>query len=327
VDHHDVRRGDAVVRPGDWHRTSVVDASFTVLASLDHDVSRRGAWLAYIGSGEHPARVRVLGPERIPPGATGLVRLHLDEPLPLQPGDRFVLRESGRQETVGGGEVLDVDPVLPASKARPDRDAARVVAERGWVEADRLRRLLGGVPPDGAGIAVGRWVVAPADYDRVAGDLRDRIDASELGLDVASLDERERAVLDTLAVPVVAGRARRVGGGDPLASHPFVAALEAAPFAPPDATGVDPGELRELVRRGAVVERDGHHFAPGAVDAAARVVATLLASHPEGVSAAQVRDALGTTRKHAIPLLNILDAAGVTRRRGDLRIAGPRLPS
>ena len=29
------------------------------------------------------------------------------------PGDRFVLRESGRDETVGGGEVLDVAPVLP----------------------------------------------------------------------------------------------------------------------------------------------------------------------------------------------------------------------
>ena len=33
--------------------------------------------------------------------------------LPLLPGDRYVLRETGRDETVGGGEVLDVHPVLP----------------------------------------------------------------------------------------------------------------------------------------------------------------------------------------------------------------------
>ena len=43
--------------------------------------------------------------------------------------------------------------------------------------------------------------------------------------------------------------------------------------------------------------------------------------------AAQVRDALGTTRKHALPLLAHLDATGVTRRRGDVRIGGPRLPA
>ena len=56
------------------------------------------------------------------------------------------------------------------------------------------------------------------------------------------------------------------------------------------------------------------------------VVARLLAGAPGGVTVAAVRDALGTSRKHALPLLTQLDATGVTRRRGDLRIAGPRLP-
>jgi len=56
------------------------------------------------------------------------------------------------------------------------------------------------------------------------------------------------------------------------------------------------------------------------------VIAGLLSAHPEGVTASTVRDALGTSRKHVIPLLALLDATGVTRRRGDLRVAGPRLP-
>src|SRR5205807_4744678 len=74
------------------------------------------------------------------------------------PGDRFVLRESGRGETVGGGEVLDVDPVLPAARARPERSVERVVAERGWVDVDELERLTGERrAPD-----VGRWAVDPA---------------------------------------------------------------------------------------------------------------------------------------------------------------------
>ena len=46
-------------------------------------------------------------------------------------------------------------------------------------------------------------------------------------------------------------------------------------------------------------------------------------SQPELVAA--FREALGTTRRFAMPLLGLLDAAGLTRRRGDLRIPGPRL--
>ncbi|MDQ1429382.1 MAG: selenocysteine-specific elongation factor, partial [Acidimicrobiaceae bacterium] len=84
--------------------------------------------------------------------------------------------------------------------------------------------------------------------------------------------------------------------------------------------------VRELVRRGLVIERDGVHFAAEAVDDAARVVARLLAEKPDGVTVADVRTALGVTRKHVLPLLAQLDATGVTRRRGDLRIGGPRLP-
>ena len=120
---------------------------------------------------------------------------------------------------------------------------------------------------------------------------------------------------------------RAVDVSDPLAGHPFVTALEAALFAPPDPTGVDRGELHELVRRGAVVERDGCYFAPTAVTEAAGRMAALLAEHPEGFTVAQARDALGTSRKHALPLLALLDAGGVTRRRGDVRVGGPRLPA
>jgi selenocysteine-specific elongation factor len=78
---------------------------------------------------------------------------------------------------------------------------------------------------------------------------------------------------------------------------------------------------------GLVVERDGCCFAAEAVDEATRVVAALLQAHPKGVTVAIIRDRLGTTRKFILPLLAHLDANGVTRRRGDLRVAGPRVPT
>ena len=138
VSHDQVTRGDVIVRPDDWHLTRTVDASLQVLDSLDRPVTRRGAHLLYLGSGEHPVRVRVLGPDAIEPGASGFVRMHLPVELPLVPGDRFILRESGQGVTLGGGEILDVDPMVAAAKAKPDRDVDRVIRERGKV-TDALR--------------------------------------------------------------------------------------------------------------------------------------------------------------------------------------------
>jgi selenocysteine-specific elongation factor len=324
VERQEVARGDAVVRPGRWRPTARLDATLRVLGAVDHQVSRRGAYLAYIGSGEHPVRLRVLGAERISPGTEGAVRLHLATPLPLLPGDRYVLRESGRDETIGGGEVLDVAPVLPASRARPDRSVERVVAERGWIEADELEALTGErrLP------TLGRWVAATGSVAALAESVGEQVAAAgPLGLDVAGLDERSRLALALVPdVEVTAGRARPAGPADVLTAHPFLAALEAGACAPPPPEGVDRAALRELVRRGLVVERDGLYFAPSAVEQAARAAARLLAREPGGFTVGAFRDEVGATRKHAVPLLAELDGRGITRRRGDLRIAGPRLP-
>ena len=325
IDHHQLQRGDVVVQAAQWRPSQRVDATLQVLPSLAHHVSRRGAYVAYIGSGEFPVRVRVLGAEAIAPGAPGLVRLHLPTPLPLVMGDRYVLRESGRDETVGGGEVLDVAPMLPASKARPDHDIDRVIAERGWVSVDDLVALTG----ERRDATIGRWVVAPGVVDGVAAQLKDRVGAAgDMGLDIATLDDHERAVLATLDdLHVDAGRAHPATAKDTLADHPAIAALQAGGVAPAEPTGFDRAQLRELVRRGVLVERDGLYFHRDAVDHAAHIAAQLLAAHPDGFTVSQFREALGNTRKHAMPLAAELDARGVTRRRGDMRIGGPRLPA
>lgn len=324
VSHDQLTRGDVLVRAPQWHRTTTVDASVDVLAQLDHEVSRRGAHVLYVGSGEHPVRMRILGPEALQPGDHGLVRLHLDDALPLIAGDRFVLREFGRGETIGGGVVLDVDPVLRASRAQPSDSIDQFIAERGWVDVDFLERATGVRREP----SVGRWVADPTVLATARDDLEQRIgQAAGLGLDLASLDDKQRALLDTLDGIEVDGTHVRQGDVvDPLAGHPFIAELEAAPYQPPAPDGVDRGELRELVRRGLVVEEGGIYFGAEAVESAAVEVARLLAAKPEGVTVAEIREAWGTTRKYALPLLARLDGTGVTRRRDDVRIAGRRLP-
>jgi selenocysteine-specific elongation factor len=324
VDHHDVARGAAVIESDRWHLTDRLDASLSVLSSLDHDVSRRGAFVAYLGSGEHSVKLRVLGTESLPPGSEGSVRLFLPRALPLLPGDRFVLRESGRDETVGGGEVLDIAPVLRASKARPDRSLDRLVRERGWVTVTALEQLTGeDVEP-----TIGHWVTTPEAIEAMRTTILDRVaQAGAGGIDLAAFDERERAVLETLDdVDIDSGRVMPAGSVDPFVDHPLLAELLAGMFTPPSPDASNRADLSELTRRGLVVQRDGIYFHPQAVDEAAEIAARLLGETPDGFTVAQFRDATGASRKYALPLVAELDARGVTRRRDDVRIAGPRLP-
>jgi len=201
--------------------------------------------------------------------------------------------------------------------------AERLVAERGWGRAEHLARLVGREVE----ASVDGWVVAPDELAAMHERLLARIhDADALGLDLAALDERERAAIERLdGVEIAAGRATIGVPDDPLADHPWLALLEAEPFSPPPPDGFDRGEVRELVRRGTVIEQDGVFFAASAVDQAARLVAHRLAE-ADGITVADVRDLLGTSRKYVLPMLNHFDRNGITRRRDDLRIAGPRLP-
>ncbi len=324
VDHHALARGDALVVPDRWHLTDRFDASIHVLDALDHDLSRRGAFVAYIGSGEHAVRLRVLGTDTLAPGTDGSVRLFLPQALPLLPGDRFVLRESGRDETVGGGEILDIEPVLRASRAAPDRTIERVVRERRWVTVVDVERLTG----QRVAATVGDWLTTDDELEAMRVALRERVAAGgAIGVDLASFDDRERAVLVTIDEVVVdATTVRTADVVDPFLDHAYLEVSRAGGFMPPQPDGVDRSEVRELVRRGHLVARDGMYFHADTIDAAAAHAARLLAASPDGFTVAEFRDATGASRKFVLPLVAELDARGVTRRRDDLRIAGPRLP-
>jgi selenocysteine-specific elongation factor len=81
---------------------------------------------------------------------------------------------------------------------------------------------------------------------------------------------------------------------------------------------------RALERNGELVFLSSTIAYPADVwaDIEKRVVGFVLDN--ESGTVAQIRDAVGTTRKYAVPLLEKLDATGVTRRKGDVRELGPR---
>ncbi|MCA1998086.1 MAG: SelB C-terminal domain-containing protein, partial [Armatimonadetes bacterium] len=74
--------------------------------------------------------------------------------------------------------------------------------------------------------------------------------------------------------------------------------------------GVD---RREVVRIG-----DGLHYTPEGLSRIQRAVRQAFGTRP--FSAGEFRDALGTSRKYAIPLLEHFDSVRFTVRRGDQRV-------
>jgi selenocysteine-specific elongation factor len=97
----------------------------------------------------------------------------------------------------------------------------------------------------------------------------------------------------------------------------LVAALAAEPFCPPDvdelsrAHGLDHRERAALVVSGAIVRCGEVTFARSAIEQAADVL-RVLESRTGPFTASQAREALGTTRRYAIPLLEHLQRTGVT---------------
>ena len=154
--------------------------------------------------------------------------------------------------------MLDVDPVLPAARARPDRSVDRVIAERGWIEADRPRAPHR--PASSTRRSVAGWSTDQAHGRRRSAGcaVRSTRPASSASTSPHSTSGTVRCSTLLEDVAVDRGRARPIGAADPLAGHPFVSALEAAPFNPPAPVDVSRDELRRT-RPARPGDRTGRH--------------------------------------------------------------------
>jgi selenocysteine-specific elongation factor len=101
-----------------------------------------------------------------------------------------------------------------------------------------------------------------------------------------------------------------------------------AKWAPPEPDKVFAGIDKKLTARitiallesGILIDLgDGILMHTQAVQAAEQILGALFQHKPE-LSASEFRQALGTTRKFVIPLLNYFDSIGLTQRKGDVRI-------
>jgi selenocysteine-specific elongation factor len=379
-------RGQVVTAPGALQPSRVLDLRLRWLEDAP-PLGRHGATAEFlVGTAERVGRLAPIGAARLLPGESGLARIHLEgEPVPVLPGDAFVVRGFARRErsgaTLGGGTVLDVapprrrrsDPALAAELLRLEagdpetrveigvaragfagRSAADLRRETGLAEAE-LRRALAGLGERGRVAAAGeRWLGAEAlraleertlaaldafhareplrpGAPRAAlrGALPPNAPAGALDLALARLAERGELLADGELVRRPAHLPRTSPEEEKLLERIRELSREA---------GLEPPTLREWAERLAApleavrallvhLEQAGELVrAPGGLWFDRAAVAAL-----RGRVVAHLREAgeldtpsykrlIGTTRKHAVPLMELLDAQRVTLRRGAVRV-------
>jgi selenocysteine-specific elongation factor len=339
-------RGTALVTPGAWALTATVDVRLA--AAQDAAARPPRELVLHIGTARTTAKVRVLG------GAAA--RLSLERPLPLHVGDRVLLRAPGAASRVPAGDgrsawpavtgatVLDVAPPplrgrdAAAAAARELASwpavpgAAHLLRRHGLARQSELRAMgvTAGPPP-----VAGEWVADPAHWSALRGRLaalaaahaaeHPLVPGMPLDAARAALGVADRRLVGALAAGQlsVAGGVLRARADLPerllAAVRELRRDLAGAPFLAPDAgrlteLGLSPRELAAAGRAGLLLRvSEAIVLAPGADEQAAGILAGLAAPF----TTAQARQALGTTRRVAIPLLEYLDRAGVTERLAD----------
>jgi selenocysteine-specific elongation factor len=305
------------VKADTWFDTTVFDARLTVLAGLRSPLTHRGSFTVHVGSHFQSAAVRIIDGDSIGAGSTGRVRVRFRVPLPLRPTDRFLLRDTSTNITVGGGEILDVDPVTRLSRADPDGSVQSIMAGRGFVPVHTAELLTGQkLEP-----VVGTWYATPDALESARADLTARLGATTT-ISLAALKNHERDLIDTLPDVVTDGDVARLRAVDSLRTHPLLAEIRSWGLTGPSSATVDRNIVRQLVQRGLVFEHDAIAFHVDTLNDLRGQLAELWHRHPDGFLVSHLREALGITRKHAVPLAECLDRLGLTRRVGDGRVPG-----
>ena len=110
VDMEQVRRGEVLVRPGQYSPTQRLDVKFRLLAEASSALHHHTEVKLFTGTSETIADLRLLATDSLNPGETGWLQLELRTPILAIRGDHYIVRRPSPGETLGGGIVVDPQP-------------------------------------------------------------------------------------------------------------------------------------------------------------------------------------------------------------------------
>jgi selenocysteine-specific elongation factor len=345
IEHTELARGMVLTAPGALRPVKVIDCRLILLPGVKPLHSRTPVHF-------HAGTADIIGAVR--PLFDGFVRIRLRQPLLLLPGDRFIIRKFSPVITIGGGEVIEVEP---PRKSRASRLASLNILDRaallvkesihGMAKGELLWRLGEAVT---TGVTVGEWCIDPAwlearqpeleralvvyhkEHPLLTGMPREELRTKVIpkappALFDALLTRNKTLVAQGDMVRLMAHRVE-LHQDEQDARAKIERAFEAGGLAVPSqrevlaASGVDGTRaaillatlLKEELLVRVSIDMVFHH-------AAIAQLKSMLASHKgERFAVGEFKNWTGCSRKYAIPLLEFLDRERLTRREGEARI-------
>ena len=134
-----IERGDVIAQPGFFKSTRLLDARLNLLPHLKKPLVNLAPVHFYLGAKRVVAKILLLEEEELKPGESTLVQCRLDKPVVAHFGDRFIIRSYSPMTTIGGGFILDGQPlrhkrfredVIESLKILEEGDPAKLIYQK-----------------------------------------------------------------------------------------------------------------------------------------------------------------------------------------------------
>ena len=111
VKKREIERGCVLAPPNSMKNTDLLDVKLNMLEDSVRVLTNHTRLHFFTGTSEILCRAVLLDKEELGPGESGYVQLRLEEEIALRRGDKFVVRFYSPMETIGGGVILEPNPV------------------------------------------------------------------------------------------------------------------------------------------------------------------------------------------------------------------------
>lgn len=134
VPQEELERGMMLTQQGLLHPAARVDVRLSLLPGAV-DLRNRSPVHLHAFTSERIAQVHLYEGDVLRAGESGWAQLRMTSPLPCAPGDRFIIRQFSPVVTIGGGEIVDINPL------RRLKNTARIAMLGELGQSDDQRRL------------------------------------------------------------------------------------------------------------------------------------------------------------------------------------------
>lgn len=134
VKKEEIQRGDVLAAKGSLQQSMMLDVKIQMFDDAPRTLTNGSRLHLYYGSAEVLCKAILLEQEALGSGDMGFAQLRLEEEIAVRKGDRFIVRFYSPVETIGGGVILDANP-MKHKRFRQEVLSAMNVKEAGDEEA------------------------------------------------------------------------------------------------------------------------------------------------------------------------------------------------